>query len=259
MKRILIIEDQEDILDDLKIILEKNGFAVLCASNGELGLKVAQQAMPDLIISDIMLPGIDGYSILEALNQEEKTSMIPFIFLTAKAEITDLRKGMELGADDYIFKPYDADDLIAAINVRLKKNEKLKKGIIHSLIDTPENEKGTMSVNDRIYIAGKNGAIPIKLSNIVYLRAENQYSRIYCENKRHYLIRKSLNKWNDILLDCKFLRIHRSYIINLSYIKAIVKGDRNNYSVHMDNYEDSLEIARKYVKSFKKATLNKYI
>ncbi len=127
MKKILIIEDNNDMRENIAEILELAQYEVVTAPNGKEGVRLAQETNPDLIICDIMMPELDGYGVLHILGNDTKTSMIPFIFLTAKAEKGDFRKGMGLGADDYITKPFDDTELLEAIEIRLKKSEFLKK------------------------------------------------------------------------------------------------------------------------------------
>lgn len=126
-KNILLIEDNEQIRENTAEILELAGYSVSVAQNGKEGIEMVQKVNPDLIICDIMMPVLDGYGVLHMLSKNEKTAGIPFIFLTAKAERSDLRKGMEMGADDYLTKPFDDIELLNAVESRLKKNEILKR------------------------------------------------------------------------------------------------------------------------------------
>ncbi|GAA4466445.1 response regulator [Nemorincola caseinilytica] len=127
MKKILVIEDNEAIRENVAEILELSGYSVLQAPNGKAGIEVAQKEIPDLIICDIMMPGVDGYGVLHILHKDEATQNIPFIFLTSKSERSDFRVAMEMGADDYITKPFAGNELLNAIESRLRKNELLKK------------------------------------------------------------------------------------------------------------------------------------
>jgi CRP-like cAMP-binding protein len=122
-KKILIIEDNNDIRENVVEILELAGYTVFEAQNGKTGVDLATKNLPDVILCDIMMPELDGYGVLYMLSKNPETATIPFIFLTAKAERLDLRKGMELGADDYLTKPFDDMDLLSAIETRLKKKE----------------------------------------------------------------------------------------------------------------------------------------
>ena len=131
--KILLIEDNPEMRENTTEILELADFVVISAPDGKMGVEAAKAENPDLIICDIMMPVMDGYEVLNELSREEKTSVIPFIFLTAKAERNDLRKGMELGADDYLTKPFDDRELLNAIEVRLKKTDLLKKTFTRNL------------------------------------------------------------------------------------------------------------------------------
>ncbi len=127
MKKVLIIEDNTDIRENIIEILELADFEVINAVNGKEGVEKALQEKPDLIICDIMMPELDGYGVLHILSKKPATASIPFIFLTAKTERADMRKGMMLGADDYLTKPFDDTELLDAIEVRLRKNDLIKK------------------------------------------------------------------------------------------------------------------------------------
>ncbi len=122
-KKVLIIEDNDDIRENVVEILELAGYEAREAKNGKAGVELALSYLPDIILCDIMMPELDGYGVLYMLNKNPDTATIPFIFLTAKAERLDLRKGMEMGADDYLTKPFDDMELLNAIETRLKKKE----------------------------------------------------------------------------------------------------------------------------------------
>ncbi|WP_111707931.1 response regulator [Lutibacter citreus] len=127
MKKILLIEDNQDVRENTADILELENYDVVTAENGKIGVKMALEYIPDIILCDIMMPELDGYSVFESLSKNSKTASIPFIFLTAKTEKTDVRKGMNLGADDYLTKPFDENELLEAIECRINKNDFLKK------------------------------------------------------------------------------------------------------------------------------------
>jgi CRP-like cAMP-binding protein/CheY-like chemotaxis protein len=126
-KKILLIEDNVDMRDNTAEILELANYDVEVAENGKVGVLKAKKFLPDLIICDIMMPELDGYEVLYLLSKDEKTASVPFIFLTAKADSVDFRKGMNLGADDYITKPFEEMDLLNAIESRLRRTETFRK------------------------------------------------------------------------------------------------------------------------------------
>lgn len=130
MNSILVIDDNADIRENTAEILELAGYKTFTAENGKQGVDIALKEKPSIIVCDIMMPELDGYGVLHLLRKNHETQNIPFIFLTAKTERTDFRKGMEMGADDYITKPFDDIELLNAIEVRLKKSEILESNYL---------------------------------------------------------------------------------------------------------------------------------
>jgi CheY-like chemotaxis protein len=126
-RKILIIDDHDDIRENTSEILSLGGYHTLTAENGKRGIEMALKEKPDLIVCDIMMPELDGYGVLHLLRKNPETEDIPLIFLTAKAERADLRKGMEMGADDYVTKPFEELELMNAIESRLQKYDVLHK------------------------------------------------------------------------------------------------------------------------------------
>ena len=126
MKTILLIEDNDIIRENTAEILELAGYAVLTAENGKVGVEKALATKPDLVVCDIMMPVLDGYGVLHIFTQNPHLAGVPFIFLTAKTERTDQRRGMELGADDYLTKPFEETELLSAISSRLNRFRKLQ-------------------------------------------------------------------------------------------------------------------------------------
>jgi len=127
MKKIVLIEDNLEMRENTAEILELADFNVHVAANGKEGVKLVKEQLPDLVICDIMMPELDGYGVLHILSRNEETAGIPFIFLTAKAESSDFRKGMNLGADDYLTKPFEETELLDAIEGRFKRKLKFNK------------------------------------------------------------------------------------------------------------------------------------
>ncbi|MDQ0967877.1 DNA-binding response OmpR family regulator [Flavobacterium sp. W4I14] len=122
-KKVLIIEDNDDIRESTAEVLDLAGYETFTAKHGKLGVEMALSHLPDVILCDIMMPELDGYGVLYLLNKNQKTANIPFIFITAKTERADMRKGMEMGADDYLTKPFDDIELFKAIESRFKKKQ----------------------------------------------------------------------------------------------------------------------------------------
>ncbi|EGK89442.1 hybrid sensor histidine kinase/response regulator [Microcoleus vaginatus PCC 9802] len=127
MAKILVIEDEEAIRENILELLEAENFEGIGAINGKVGIKLAIEKIPDLILCDMMMPEVDGHGVIKALRSEPLTATIPFIFLTAKADKIDVRTGMELGADDYITKPCTPQELLKAIAIRLEKQKTISR------------------------------------------------------------------------------------------------------------------------------------
>lgn len=161
MSKVLIIEDNEFIRENIVEILRLSGYDVHSADNGKTGLEIAISIKPDIILCDILMPELDGYGVLHILSKNPLTQNIPFIFLTAKTDRSDFRKGMELGADDYLTKPFDDAELIRAIECRTKKSEAQQLYYGH----TAENLKALLS--------NKNGLLELK--DIMLERSSRKY------------------------------------------------------------------------------------
>lgn len=152
MKKILLIEDNEDVRSNTAEILELSNYKVILAENGKTGVEKAIEYKPDLIICDIMMPVLDGYGVLHAIHKNEAIKNTPFIFLTAKAERQDMRKGMESGADDYITKPFTGTELLNAVDGRLHKYDLLKQDLapglpgVQFLLDTSSGKSALHSL-----------------------------------------------------------------------------------------------------------------
>lgn len=121
MSIILVIEDEEPVRENILEILENEGFDAIAAENGSIGLYLAQEKIPDLILCDVLMPELDGYGVLNALRSASKTATIPFLFLSAKTAPIDLQQGMYLGANAYLRKPFTLDELLIAIAINIEK------------------------------------------------------------------------------------------------------------------------------------------
>ncbi len=138
-KTILVIEDEAQTREIFLRCLKFERFEGIGAENGSTGVRLAKKHCPDLVVCDIMMPDMDGYEVLACLRENDVTASIPFIFLTAKVEMTDLRQGMTLGADDYLTKPCTVENFLDAIAARLKRQEDLKRGL--EKLPAPPQEK----------------------------------------------------------------------------------------------------------------------
>ena len=156
-EKILVVDDEEDILELLRFNLSRDGYRVVCASSGEQGLKLARSEMPDLIVLDLMLPGVDGLEVTRHLKDDPKTKAIPVTMLTAKGEESDIVTGLELGADDYITKPFSPRVLLARVKAVLRGRSQL-----------PLDETSALRVHDLVIDSGRHevlvSGLPVKLT-----------------------------------------------------------------------------------------------
>ncbi|MBQ4819660.1 response regulator [Aquimarina sp. MMG016] len=149
MKTILLIEDDTALRENTAELLELSDYKVITSPNGKIGITKAKEKKPDIIVCDIMMPEVDGYGVLEALSHDVNTNQIPFIFLSAKTEHKEIRKGMDMGADDYLTKPFDEDELLSAIESRLAKAEIISKILKEqSQIPKEESEDSLRNLNE---------------------------------------------------------------------------------------------------------------
>ena len=172
-KTILVIDDNTDIRENTAEILELAGYKTLTAENGKKGVEAATKGKPDLIVCDIMMPELDGYGVLHLLRKNSGTENIPFIFLTAKTERSDFRKGMEMGADDYVTKPFEDIELLNAVEVRLRKSAVLAN-------QYPSTPQG---LNEFIKDV-KNSGLLKQLSDQYDVESYNKKQFLYSEGKR---------------------------------------------------------------------------
>ncbi len=178
MKTILLIEDNDDIRNNTAEILELSNYKVITAENGKIGLEKALEYMPDLIICDIMMPVLDGFGVLHAVHKNDKIRNTPFIFLTAKTERSDLRKGMDLGADDYITKPFTGTELLNAIDGRLKKIDQLKQELGSGLEGLDRLMQGSLGNKSLQSLAEDRNTNKYKKKQVIYSEG-NHPNRLY--------------------------------------------------------------------------------
>ncbi|HMH21092.1 MAG TPA: response regulator [Puia sp.] len=172
-KRILVIEDNIEVRENIAEILELADYAVVTAENGIRGVEAALKEPIDLVLCDIMMPQLDGYGVLHLLSKHKETRDIPFIFLTAKSERGDFRKGMEMGADDYLTKPFDGIELLNAIDIRLKKAAAVSQKIL----------PGAEGIHDFILRAGQTGVVQLTSTEREITDHKKKY-KLYTEGQR---------------------------------------------------------------------------
>jgi DNA-binding response OmpR family regulator len=222
MKSVLVIDDNADIRENTAEILELAGYKTFTAENGKKGVELALKEKPDVIVCDIMMPELDGYGVLHLLRKNPQSQQIPFIFLTAKTERNDFRKGMEMGADDYITKPFGEIELLNAIEIRLKKAAVLDQS--YSL-----SQQGISQFLKDV----KDAGITSQLKEQYNIETYNKKQSLYQERKRprflYYLVKGKV----------KGFRTHED---GKDYITDIfTQGDFIGFAALIEdkNYDDS--------------------
>jgi DNA-binding LytR/AlgR family response regulator len=256
MKKILVIEDDRLVRTNIKTLLEEEGYKVFTTSEGEEGISLTKEIQPDIIICDVMMEGINGYEVLKRLSEDPAAAIIPFIFLTARIEKEDMRMGMELGADDYIFKPFEADTLLRAIQIRLNKYERIRAEIVEKPKQENGEEKetqlpGKLAYDEKVLLKVNNEMVFVKAGDIKLITAENQYSSVFVNGGKSYLLRTTMASWEEKLPESHFLRIHRSTIINVNYIVKIEKWFNNSFRLHLADITEPFVVSRKYAGKLK--------
>lgn len=164
---VLIIEDKASMRENISEILSLADYNTLAAENGKIGLELAKTCNPDLILCDIMMPELDGYGVLRAVEGIPMLSKIPFVFITAKSEVTDFRKAMDLGADDYLIKPFNGEDILKVVDARLKKSQ-LMRGLVTDEGEQKSSDSKSRAFNEIQYFKGHLVTKKIKKKEVIY-------------------------------------------------------------------------------------------
>lgn len=250
-KKILVIEDNKRLLSNLKTFLESTGFIIETATDGENGIVKAKEMKPDLIICDISIPVKDGYEVLNELLKNKRTKRIPFIFLTAKVEREDFRKGMLLGADDYIFKPFDLDDLLKSINIRLSKAEYTNG----ALGDNGNGEEDRYGMEQKVLVKFGKKMEFCAIKEIKYIKSHSPYVLLKINNRKSSLVREPIGKWEYKLPQNYFIRIHKSVIVNKEFVSKVEKIGKASYILRMKEEPEPFIISRRCSKKLKEQLL----
>lgn len=238
MKKILLIEDDVTVRENTAELLELSNYKVITASDGKKGVAKAKEEIPDIIVCDIMMPELDGYGVLSSLSKDSATSGIPFIFLSAKTEHKDVRRGMDLGADDYLTKPFEEEDLLSAVESRLAKVEILQtqqnetdEEVVQNLASfremMREREEVHFKAGENIYEEGK--------SSVHFYMVERGVVKAHKYDSRGKEMITELYKEGDFFGDLSFSK-------NSAYDEyATALEETKLYMVSKDNLRDILK------------------
>ncbi|MGO4918010.1 response regulator [Maribacter spongiicola] len=182
MKKILLIEDNDDVRENTADILELANYEVITAENGKIGIQKAKEFLPDLVICDIMMPQMDGFQVLQNFEKDISMASIPFIFLTAKTEREDIRTGMNLGADDYLTKPFQENELLGVIECRLNKHDNLKKEIVRNLKGINTFIEEVSEFEDMEGLSKNHMLKSYEKKEIIFWEGDNAHSLFFIES-----------------------------------------------------------------------------
>ena len=239
VSQILVIDDEADFRQVIVQFLSKQGFEVVAAAEGKAGVGLAAERLPDLIVCDLNMPGMDGYEVLATLRTDERLADIPIIFLTGQSEPHEVRRGMNLGADDYLTKPVDLADLLSAIRVRLSRHQAQQQRQKRQ-IERAMELLGKVSPDPRDPLLGSflvktlTEKRLVKVGEIQRMIAYGEYSWVYWhKHPKGALLRKSLKQWLAELPGESFIRVHRRAIVNLAWMERLEKLADGRMQIHL--------------------------
>jgi DNA-binding LytR/AlgR family response regulator len=266
MKKILIVEDNVDLAENIELLIKEHKFKTMSCHNGRDALEYTIGFNPDIILCDIMLPDISGYKFLVELKKVKNRNMPIVIFITAKTQRVDIRKGMLLGADDYLTKPFTHEELISSINVQLNKREKLFKS--NDLIEDgrqsnkqlpePRNSRrallkeGDGNYNSYFFVNDKSSPGFYLIHDLIMIKSLKDYTQLYFINGRKCILRKSMIYWENKLPSKYFLRIHRQVIINVECIEETKIISSNRFLLKLKYLSEKIEVSQRYSHKIKK-------
>lgn len=246
MKKIVIIEDDQILRSTLRELLELNSYRVFAAEDGIAGVQLAKEINPDLIICDIMMPRLSGIGVVQELKEHRLFYSVPFIFLTAKSDLSDIREGMEIGADDYVTKPFRADTILKAISARLEKFSLIKSRTEDESYVERKDKQTILSEDEKLFLNTKAKQQFIKVGDILFIKAMGEYSELHLTSGTEILIRKLMKQWEEQLPGNIFLRIHRSTIINLNQIESIERWFKRSFIISLKGSDEKFIVSQRF-------------
>ncbi len=244
--KIVVIDDDRTNLSYLTELLDKD-YGLVTAASGEEGLKLVEDFKPDIVLLDIMMPGIDGYEVCKRIRSNKNLTNIKILFLTAKVQMAEKLQGYNVGGDDYITKPFDKDEVLAKIKVflRLKYDEDTSSG------EVVLEEK----MLDILYRIRKD------LNSIVYVKSDSPYCKVFSNSLKDgsYKIRVKIQALENYFKEKNLIRVHRSYLVNPKRILSINRQKNNEYKMLLKDIEGEIAmipIGRSYQTKVKNAIPN---
>ncbi len=254
--KILLIDDEEAFREVTGQLLLKHGFEFLAASDGREGLRRAGESLPDLILCDLLMPEMNGYAVLAALRDDERLAETPVIFLTAESEPAEVRRGMNLGAEDYLIKPASILDLVGAIKARLDRRQSERCRRAKQVKRARRLARRRLARQDAAALLADSpltGSFLIKTlkekqlvknDEIKSIIAFGEYSRVYWDKSAQgVLLRKSLKRWQSELPSEQFIRVHRRAIVNLAFLDRVERLPAGRLQVHLRDMPEPILVS----------------
>ncbi|MDQ7817282.1 MAG: response regulator transcription factor [Melioribacteraceae bacterium] len=248
MDQLLIIEDDPDVRECISEIFQENGYKVYSAPDGLTGINFAKDIIPDVIICDLIMPGIDGFEVKKILSNDKSTSSIPFIYLTGQKNIKDMRHAMELGADDYIIKPVKVRDLLNLVLKRLERIHTLKT----AAKDKSPGSKSADAESKKFLIKSGDENLFISFNDLVLISADGYYSIVHLRSGKKITMKRTLKNWLTRLPEKSFIQVHRKMIINFDLIEKIEPGLKGTYIAKLKNYPEPVYFSQRCSQKIRK-------
>lgn len=257
MNKILVAEDNDEVRFLIESILKGQDYSVKTAPNGKIALEYALSEEFDIVVCDIQMPAMNGYDFLKILSKQTSTFKPNFIFLTGKNDRKDMRTGMELGADDFITKPFKHEELINAVKTQLRKRREVKHTLtngsellnnIKSMLEgNSSGEKEVhLSSEEKIFVSNDAFSGFVSIKNITAISSVKDYTKILMDDGKVHFIRKPMKTWEEKLPQSDFVRIHRQHIININHIKKIDKWFNYSFKIIMSTTDKIFYSSQRY-------------
>lgn len=248
---ILLVEDDSNLARALAHFLRCNNLMVITAGDGHRAMELATSARPDLILCDLDLPGLHGFDVLALQQDNPELWDIPFLILTGRGGFKDIRKGMNLGADDYLVKPIPPDELIAAVQSRLLRRQRRQQASDTAVDSTPadiaDSESNAAVKGEPLFVKTPAGRQRVELDEILWISAYGEYSRVHWGTSHNALVRKPMKAWESELAPEDFLRIHRNSIINLRWLDRVENGAEGEMLAYLKGKSEPIPVSLRKV------------
>lgn len=248
MPKILVIDDDEQIRWVIMEFLRFQKFDVTTAADGEEGVSLIPELKPDLIVCDLEMPRMNGHQVIMALNHDEKNEETPVILLSGCTDHRQIRRSMNLGAEDFLAKPLRLDELSEAISASLQRREtrrRRQKRRIQQALDEAARAilPPVPKLEESVLIRTSERKEFVKLGEIKRITAEGEHSTLFWGDDAHGRLRKSLCQWEDQLPEEQFVRVHRKDIVNLAFLGAVTKLPAGQLQLRLKGLEQPVVVS----------------